>query len=218
MLDLWAGLFVAAGIVALLILALKVGNASTTFNVGQSYQLVGRFENIGGLKVRAPVKSAGVVVGRVADIQFDNTAYAARVTMNVDQRYKVPRDTTASILTSGLLGEQYIGLEGGGDEKMLNSGEMIKLTQSAVVLIGVDEGAFWSQMQSAVDFRQDIVNGIIKSVTFGVAVTAIALFEGYDAPPTAEGVSGATTRTVVTSSLAILGLDFVLTAFMFTGV
>jgi phospholipid/cholesterol/gamma-HCH transport system permease protein len=87
-----------------------------------------------------------------------------------------------------------------------------------VVLIGVDEGAFWSQMQNSVDFRQDILNGVIKSVVFGVAVTAIALFEGYDAPPTAEGVSGATTRTVVTSSLAILGLDFVLTAFMFTGV
>src|SRR5688572_6874371 len=134
MLDLWAGLFVAAGIAALLVLALKVGNASTTFNVGQSYQLSGRFDNIGGLKVRAPVKSAGVVVGRVADIQFDNTAYAARVTMNIDQRYKFPRDTTASILTSGLLGEQYVGLEGGGDEKMLNTGEMIKLTQSAVVL------------------------------------------------------------------------------------
>jgi phospholipid/cholesterol/gamma-HCH transport system permease protein len=82
----------------------------------------------------------------------------------------------------------------------------------------VDEGAFWSQMQNAVDFRQDIVNGVIKSVVFGVAVTAIALFEGYDAPPTAEGVSGATTRTVVTSSLAILGLDFILTAFMFKGV
>lgn len=134
MLDLWAGLFVAAGIVALLILALKVGNASSTFNVGQSYQLMGRFDNIGGLKVRAPVKSAGVVVGRVADIQFDNTAYAARVVMNIDQRYKFPRDTTASILTSGLLGEQYVGLEGGGDEKMLTTGEMIKLTQSAVVL------------------------------------------------------------------------------------
>src|SRR5687768_10010454 len=88
----------------------------------------------------------------------------------------------------------------------------------AVVMIGVDEGAFWSQMQNAVDLRQDIVNGVIKSVVFGVAVTAIALFEGYDAPPTAEGVSGATTRTVVTSSLAILGLDFMLTAFMFTGV
>ena len=86
-----------------------------------------------------------------------------------------------------------------------------------VVLIGVDEGAFWSQMQSAVDFREDILNGVIKSVVFGIAVTWIALFEGYDAPPTAEGVSGATTRTVVTSSLVILALDFVLTAFMFRG-
>jgi phospholipid/cholesterol/gamma-HCH transport system permease protein len=87
-----------------------------------------------------------------------------------------------------------------------------------VVLIGVDEGSFWSQMQASVDFEEDILNGVIKSVVFGVAVTAIALFEGYDAPPTAEGVSGATTRTVVTSSLAILALDFVLTAFMFRGV
>jgi phospholipid/cholesterol/gamma-HCH transport system permease protein len=87
-----------------------------------------------------------------------------------------------------------------------------------VVLIGVDEGSFWSQMQSAVDFREDIVNGVIKSCVFGIAVTTIALFEGYDAPPTAEGVSGATTRTVVTSSLAILGLDFLLTSFMFRGV
>ena len=88
----------------------------------------------------------------------------------------------------------------------------------AVVLIGVDEGSFWSQMQNSVDVQKDIVNGIIKSFVFGIAVTAIALFEGYDAAPTAEGVSGATTRTVVTASLAILGLDFVLTAFMFSGV
>ena len=87
-----------------------------------------------------------------------------------------------------------------------------------VVLIGVDEGSFWSQMQSAVDFHEDILNGVIKSFVFGVAVTWIALFEGYDAPPTAEGVSGATTRTVVTSSLAILGLDFLLTSFMFRGI
>jgi phospholipid/cholesterol/gamma-HCH transport system permease protein len=87
-----------------------------------------------------------------------------------------------------------------------------------VVLIGVDVGQFWSQMQSAVDFREDVVNGVIKSVVFGIAVTGIAVFEGYDAPPTAEGVSGATTRTVVTSSLAVLGLDFILTAFMFRGV
>ncbi len=86
-----------------------------------------------------------------------------------------------------------------------------------VKLIGIDEGAFWSQMQDAVDVRKDIVNGVIKSLVFGVAVSWIAVFEGYDAPPTAEGVSGATTRTVVTSSLAILALDFVLTAFMFTG-
>ncbi|MCX7960054.1 MAG: lipid asymmetry maintenance ABC transporter permease subunit MlaE [Burkholderiales bacterium] len=86
-----------------------------------------------------------------------------------------------------------------------------------VQLIGVDEGAFWSQMQASVDFREDVLNGVIKSVVFGVAVSWIAVFEGYDAPPTAEGVSRATTRTVVTSSLAILALDFVLTAFMFTG-
>jgi phospholipid/cholesterol/gamma-HCH transport system permease protein len=84
-----------------------------------------------------------------------------------------------------------------------------------VVLIGVDEGSFWSQMQGAVDFRHDVLNGVIKSFVFGVAVTVISLFEGYDAPPTAEGVSGATTRTVVQSSLAILMLDFMLTAFMF---
>jgi phospholipid/cholesterol/gamma-HCH transport system permease protein len=87
-----------------------------------------------------------------------------------------------------------------------------------VELIGVDEGAFWSQMQAAVDWRHDVLNGVIKSFVFGVAVTLIAVFEGYDAAPTAEGVSGATTRTVVTASLAILGLDFVLTAFMFKGV
>ncbi|HUF20071.1 MAG TPA: lipid asymmetry maintenance ABC transporter permease subunit MlaE [Burkholderiales bacterium] len=87
-----------------------------------------------------------------------------------------------------------------------------------VVVIGVDPGAFWSQMQANVDFRHDIVNGVIKSVVFGAAVTSIALFEGYDAPPTAEGVSYAVTRTVVTSALAVLALDFILTAFMFTGV
>jgi phospholipid/cholesterol/gamma-HCH transport system permease protein len=86
-----------------------------------------------------------------------------------------------------------------------------------VQLIGVDEGSFWSQMQAAVDFQEDILNGVIKSLVFGVAVSWIAVFEGYDAPPTAEGVSGATTRTVVNSSLAILALDFMLTAFMFRG-
>jgi phospholipid/cholesterol/gamma-HCH transport system permease protein len=86
-----------------------------------------------------------------------------------------------------------------------------------VVLIGVDQGTFWSQMQAAVDVREDVLNGVIKSCVFGVAISWIAVFEGYDAPPTAEGVSGATTRTVVTSSLAVLGLDFIMTAFMFRG-
>ncbi|MBZ0142037.1 MAG: lipid asymmetry maintenance ABC transporter permease subunit MlaE, partial [Rhodocyclaceae bacterium] len=86
-----------------------------------------------------------------------------------------------------------------------------------VQLIGVDEGSFWSQMQASVDFREDIVNGVIKSVVFGIIVSWIAVFEGYDSEPTAEGVSGATTRTVVTSSLAILAADFILTAFMFRG-
>ncbi len=133
-LDLWVGVFVVAGILALMFLALRVGNASETYNVGETYGLVANFENIGGLKRRAPVKSAGVVVGRVADIQFDNERFVARVTMTVDQRYKFPRDTFASILTSGLLGEQYIGLKGGGDEKTLQNGEAFKFTQSAVVL------------------------------------------------------------------------------------
>jgi phospholipid/cholesterol/gamma-HCH transport system substrate-binding protein len=133
-LDLWVGVFVVAGILALMFLALKVGNAAETYNVSQTYALVANFENIGGLKRRAPVKSAGVVVGRVADIQFDNDRFTARVTMTVDQRYKFPRDTFASILTSGLLGEQYIGLKGGGDDKTLQNGESFKFTQSAVVL------------------------------------------------------------------------------------
>ena len=86
-----------------------------------------------------------------------------------------------------------------------------------VRLIGVDEGSFWSQMQAAVDFREDVLNGVLKSLVFGIAIPWIAVFEGYDAPPTAEGVSGATTRTVVTSSLAVLALDFVMTALMFRG-
>lgn len=122
-----------AGIGALLVLATKVGNMSGA-SAGESYQLTAQFENIGGLKARAPVKSAGVVVGRVAAIQFDNEKFAARVTLNIDKSYKFPKDTSASILTSGLLGEQYVGLDGGGDAVNLNSGDRIKQTQSAVVL------------------------------------------------------------------------------------
>jgi phospholipid/cholesterol/gamma-HCH transport system substrate-binding protein len=132
-LDLWVGFFVAIGIAALLFLALKVGNLSSN-NFSETYVLQAKFDNIGGLKVRGPVKSAGVVVGRVANIQFDPATYEAVVTMNVDSRYHFPKDTFASILTSGLLGEQYIGLDVGGDEKMLKAGDTIAKTQSAVVL------------------------------------------------------------------------------------
>jgi len=131
--DLWVGLFVIAGIGALLILALKVGNLGT-YSEAQSYTLIGYFENVGGLKIRAPVKSAGVVVGRVKDIQFSTKTFDAAVTMKIDKRYQFPKDTFASILTSGLLGAQYIGLAAGGDEGMLKSGDKIMKTNSALVL------------------------------------------------------------------------------------
>ena len=132
-LDLWVGLFVAAGIAALLFLALKVGNIGA-FDSGSTYTIRAEFDNIGGLKTKAPVKSAGVVVGRVADIRFDPETYEAVVVFNVDGRYRFPKDTFALILTAGLLGEQYIGLDPGGDEKMLKNGDVIAKTQSAVVL------------------------------------------------------------------------------------
>ncbi|SET33741.1 phospholipid/cholesterol/gamma-HCH transport system substrate-binding protein [Nitrosomonas marina] len=132
-LDLWVGLFVLAGIGALMILSLKVGNLDT-YNGSGTYVIKGNFENIGGLKIRAPVKSSGVVVGRVADIRFSTKTYDAIVTMNIEQRYQFPKDTFASILTSGLLGEQYIGLDAGGDEAMLKEGDTIMKTNSAMVL------------------------------------------------------------------------------------
>jgi len=132
-LDLWVGVFVAIGLGALLFLALKVGNLAS-FSTAETYRLEARFSNIGGLKVRAPVKSAGVVVGRVADIGFDTQTYEAVATLNIDARYKFPRDTSAKILTSGLLGEQYIGMEAGADTRMLADGGKLRLTQSAVVL------------------------------------------------------------------------------------
>jgi phospholipid/cholesterol/gamma-HCH transport system substrate-binding protein len=132
-LDLWVGLFVCAGVGALLILALKVGNMSYLAE-SDSYQVSANFDNIGGLKPKAAVKSSGVVVGRVAAISFDNEKFLAKVTMTLDKKFKFPRDTTASILTSGLLGEQYVGFVAGGDDKMLAQGDALKLTQSAVVL------------------------------------------------------------------------------------
>jgi len=133
MLDLWVGLFVCAGIGALLVLALKVGNMSGV-SVADTYKVYAEFDNVGGLKPRAPVKSAGVVVGRVADVSFNNQSFRARVTLNLDKRYQFPQDSSASILTAGLLGEQYIGMDGGGDEHMLKDGDRLAITQSAVVL------------------------------------------------------------------------------------
>lgn len=131
--DLWVGIFVTGGLIAILVLALKVGNA-TTVSETDGYRIVAEFENIGGLKVRAPVKSAGVVVGRVDRIQFDNKKFVGRVTLLVDKSYQFPKDTIGSILTAGLLGEQYVGLDGGGDEQLLKDGDTMKMTQSAVVL------------------------------------------------------------------------------------
>ena len=132
-LDLWVGIFVVAGIAALVVLALKVGNLST-YNVSETYQLQAHFTNVGGLKPTASVRSAGVLVGRVTSITLDTQRYEAKVTMSIDKRYQFPTDTFANILTSGLLGEQYIGLMPGGDDKMLQNGGEFKKTQSAVVL------------------------------------------------------------------------------------
>jgi phospholipid/cholesterol/gamma-HCH transport system substrate-binding protein len=132
-LDLWVGMFVVAGIAALVMLAMKVGNLST-YNVSEAYQVQAYFTNIGGLKTKASIKSAGVVVGRVTGITLDTERYEAKVEMSLDRRYQFPKDTFAHILTSGLLGEQYIGLIPGGDSEMLKNGGIIKKTQSAVVL------------------------------------------------------------------------------------
>jgi phospholipid/cholesterol/gamma-HCH transport system substrate-binding protein len=131
--DLWVGIFAVVGIGALLFLSMKVANLAS-FSSADTYHVNAKFENIGGLKIRAPVKSAGVVVGRVGDIRFDNESFEAVVAMNIDSRFQFPKDSSAKILTSGLLGEQYIGITAGGDSVNLKSGDTLKLTQSAVVL------------------------------------------------------------------------------------
>jgi phospholipid/cholesterol/gamma-HCH transport system substrate-binding protein len=131
--DLWVGIFVAIGLGAMLFLSLKVGNLLQTRST-DGYKLEASFSNIGGLKARAPVKAAGVVVGRVENIRLDPQTYDAVVTMMVDQRYRFSKDTIASINTSGLLGEVYIGLDAGGDPQTLADGGSIGKTQSAVVL------------------------------------------------------------------------------------
>jgi phospholipid/cholesterol/gamma-HCH transport system substrate-binding protein len=132
-LDAWVGIFIALGLIALMGLAMKVGNL-TSNDIKTTYVVTANFENIGGLKPRAPVKSAGVVVGRVDSITFDTKIYEAIVTMSIDERYVFPKDTFANIYTAGLLGEQYIGLEAGGDPENLVAYDKISQTQDAVVL------------------------------------------------------------------------------------
>ncbi len=133
-LELWVGAFVAAGILALAMLAFKVGNL-TAMDVVGGYKVKAYFDNIGGLKVKSPVTIAGVRIGRVSAISFDERKFQAVVTMDIDGRYnEIPEDSSASILTSGLLGEQYVSLEPGGSERALKDGDTVLLTQSALVL------------------------------------------------------------------------------------
>ena len=131
--DVWVGLFVMIGAAALLFLALRAGNL-LTISFDETYRVSAQFDNIGGLKPRAAVKSAGVVVGRVAGITFDDKTYMARVDLELQRQFSFPKDSSAKILTAGLLGEQYIGLEPGAEEKNLAGGDKISQTQSAVVL------------------------------------------------------------------------------------
>lgn len=147
-LEIVVGLFVALGLAALFMLAMKVSNLST-FAGENGYDVTARFENIGGLKVRSPVTVAGVRVGRVSDISFDNHTFEAVVTMNIGKSYNsLPSDTSASIFTAGLLGEQYVSLEPGGNDKSLQSGSEIRLTQSAIVLEQVIGQFLYSQAES----------------------------------------------------------------------
>ncbi|MBB3117421.1 outer membrane lipid asymmetry maintenance protein MlaD [Pseudoduganella violacea] len=132
-LDIWVGLFVAIGVAALMFLALKAGNMSS-MSFAQTYDITAKFDNIGSLRRQAAVKASGVVVGRVADITFDDKTYKALVTLRMEAGYKFPKDSSAKILTSGLLGEQYIGIEAGGDLANLAGGDKIARTQSAAVL------------------------------------------------------------------------------------
>jgi len=132
--EILVGLFVAAAIAAFFMLAMSVSNMSS-YSGGESYQLIARFDNVGGLKIRSAVAAGGVTIGRVSDIQYNSETYEAVVSMNIESQYnKFPIDTAASILTSGLLGEQYIGFEPGAEEEYLKQGDAIDLTQSALVL------------------------------------------------------------------------------------
>jgi phospholipid/cholesterol/gamma-HCH transport system substrate-binding protein len=132
-LEILVGLFVLLGAVAVAFLSLKAANLAS-FSLDSTYRLTARFDNVGGLKIRAPVKSAGVTVGRISSIIFDDKNFQGVVTLEVERRYQFPADTSAKILTTGLLGDQYVGLDPGADDKNLGPNDSIKITQSAVVL------------------------------------------------------------------------------------
>lgn len=131
--DVWVGMFVLLGVVAILFLALQSANL-LSLNFQKTYMVTAKFDNIGGLKPKAAVKSAGVVVGRVEDIGFDDKSFQAKVTLALEDRYVFPKDSSLKILTSGLLGDQYLGIEPGADDKNLAKGDVISSTQSAIVL------------------------------------------------------------------------------------
>lgn len=151
--DLWVGVFVALGMAAVVFLALKVANQSS-FHSAPSYEVHAYFSNIGGLKLRAPVKSAGVVVGRVTAIKLDTSSYQAKVSMALDEQYQFSIDSSASIITSGLLGEQYVGLDVGAETEVLNNGDTIELTSSALLLEKLI-GEFGLNKAASVDAQGD---------------------------------------------------------------
>ncbi len=151
--DIWVGLFVLLGALALVFLSLKAANL-LSFNFNPTYQVSARFDNIGGLKANAPVKSAGVVVGRVANIGFDQNTFQANVDLAMDSAFKFPADSSIKILTSGLLGEQYIGITAGYEEADLSAGDRISATQSAVVLEDLISQFLFSKAADGADAQE----------------------------------------------------------------
>jgi len=151
--DVWVGLFVLIGAVAILFLALQSANL-LTLNFQSTYVVTAKFDNVGGLKPKAAVRSAGVVVGRVEKIVFDDKSFQARVVLAMEKRYTFPKDSSLKILTSGLLGEQYLGIEAGADEQNLASGDSISSTQSAVVLESLISQFLYSKAADAVGPKQ----------------------------------------------------------------
>jgi phospholipid/cholesterol/gamma-HCH transport system substrate-binding protein len=146
--EIWVGIFVALGLAALFMLSMKVSNL-TSFYEDEGYRVTANFRNIGSLKIKAPVTMGGVRVGRVVGIEFDQTSYQAKVMLKIDKKYdKIPQDTAASIFTAGLLGEQYIGLDAGGDDLYLAEGSSVTLTQSAVVLENLISQFLYSKAES----------------------------------------------------------------------